>query len=274
MRGVTSQSAQPLVELRGLTVHCPAGTLLHELDLTIHPGERVALLGASGAGKSLACAAILGILAPGLRASGRIVLGGRDVDLAEGPDKRLGLGAVFQDSRTALNPLYSVGSQIVSAVRRAGSSRREASAAAAELLRRLAFEDPERVLASQPGELSGGQRQRACLALALAAQPLLLVADEPTTALDTISQAEVVSALAAATGPQSGTGLLLVTHDLPAASQLCHRALVLADGRVVEDTTMHELLIRPSHPASRALVGAALDEARLQQGHTPEGALP
>jgi peptide/nickel transport system ATP-binding protein len=242
--------------VQGLVVEIGGRRVLDGIDLDVGPEERVALLGASGSGKSLTAAAVLGRLPHGAAAGGSVRIGATDVlgVPAARRARSAGVAAVFQDSRTALNPLVRTGVQLVAPLRRHGGlSLEHARSAAAELLAAVGLDDPLRVLRGYPGELSGGQRQRVCIALALACRPQLLLVDEPTTALDVVSQHQVLQVLHERLAA-SAAGLLFITHDLAAAAQLCTRAVVLAEGRVVESAPIAELLAAPRHGYSRLLV--------------------
>ncbi|SCX54301.1 peptide/nickel transport system ATP-binding protein [Klenkia marina] len=245
-----------LVEVAGLTVSAGPRRLVGPLDLTIAEGEHVGVVGPSGSGKSLTVAALLGELPPGTTATGRVRVAGTD---PAGPQRaRLRgrvVGALLQDSATALDPLTRVGAQLAGPVRRLhGASRADAREQVHALLHRLGFADPAATARAWPATLSGGQRQRAALALALAGRPRLLVADEPTTALDTISQAAVLELLETAT---AGTALVLVSHDLAVVARCCTRLVVLAGGDVVEQGPTGAVLADPQHAVTRALVAAA-----------------
>jgi ABC-type dipeptide/oligopeptide/nickel transport system ATPase component len=243
--------------IENLRVQFGGRRVIHGIDLDIAPGERVALVGVSGSGKSLTAAAAVGLLPGGAAVSGRVSVGGLDalhLNAAQRPAATR-VGLVRQDSAVALNPLVRVGTQLA-LPQRCRLGRREARAAAVRLLTRAAFADPEAVLRRYPGELSGGQRQRICIALALAGCPGFLVADEPTTALDVVTQADVLRLLRDETGPGRST-LLFVTHDLAVAADLCERIVVLEEGRVVEDTSTAQVLDSPAHAATRAIVDAA-----------------
>ncbi|ALJ20667.1 ATP-binding cassette domain-containing protein [Microbacterium sp. No. 7] len=244
-----------VILLEDLRVSAAGVPLVHGVSVTIEAGESVALLGHSGSGKSLTAAAITGGLSRMLDATGRLTLCGRDADVASSHRPLGSVATVQQDSSSALNPLARVGSQLAVPLRRRALSRTQALARAAELLDACGIEDPPRVLRSYPAELSGGQRQRVCIALALACETQALVADEPTTALDVVSQAQVLETLAAARA-RAGLALLFITHDLAAASQICDRAIVLHDGRVIERGTFAELVGDPRHPYTRELVDA------------------
>ena len=251
MRGATG------VDVRGLDVALAGRPLLQGVGFQVPPGRRVALLGASGSGKSLTVLALLGLLGHHVDVQGSLRVAGRELPWRQAPGRRPGMAAVFQDSQAALNPVVCLDRQLLPAVAR----RRRLGAAAAgrvvaDLLREVGFEDPARILRAHPSQLSGGQRQRVCLALAMAAAPDLLVADEPTTALDMISQRHVVEALRRCTGAGRG-GLLFVTHDLAVAADLCDDIVVLDRGRVVESGPIQQVVGSPQAPFTAALVEAA-----------------
>ncbi|SSC25581.1 ABC transporter-like, partial [Klenkia terrae] len=227
-----------VARVSGLTVAAGDRRLAGPVDLAVADGERVGLVGASGSGKSLLVAALLDELPAGLTTTGSVQVAGR-------------AGAVFQDGATALDPLARVGAQLTGPLRRLrGLSRAAAREHAAGVLDRLGL--PPGTLRAWPATLSGGQRQRVALALALAGDPRLLVADEPTTALDTVGQAAVLDLLDAL-----APALVLVSHDLAVVARLCTRVLVLEDGVVVEEGRPADLLADPRHPLTRDLVAAA-----------------
>ena len=292
----------PALSVTNLALSSGGVQLVHPATFAIGAGERVALVGASGSGKSLTAAALAGTVPDGVMVTG---------DITFAPAVQAGPGArnaalIRQDPSTMLNPLVPVGKQLSMPLRRAAGrtsetgrseagrpeagspglrgrstlgrvgfgrlglgrlgldrlglegrrlSRRDAYAEAARLLERAGLDDAARILPRYTGELSGGQLQRVCIALALACGSPVLVADEPTTALDAVTRLKVLDTLR--TWGTEGRSLLFITHDLAAAASLCSRALVMAEGRIVEDTTMQELLRNPQHPYARRLVQAA-----------------
>jgi oligopeptide/dipeptide ABC transporter ATP-binding protein len=234
------------------TVHAVRGVSFH-----VRTGETFALVGESGSGKTMTCRAIVRLVhPPGRITHGRILLGGRD--LARLAERELAdvrgrdVVMVFQDPMTALNPVLSVERQITEALPagRAADSRR---ARAGELLRRVGIPDPERRLDAYPHQLSGGQRQRVMLAIALAREPKLLLADEPTTALDVTIQAQILRLLVNLQR-ELGMALVLVTHDLGVVYQSVDRVAVMYAGEVVELATTAELFARPRHPYTIGLI--------------------
>ena len=254
----------PLLELDGLVVEveragvAPAAAL-DGLSLTLAPGEMLGLVGESGAGKSLAGAALLGLLPTGARQTGgEIRFEGRRIDtLAPSALQRLRgrrLGAIFQDPSAALDPLRRVGAQLVETLQvHHRLDRRQAQARALVLLDEVGLPSPRTLLDRHPHQLSGGQRQRVVIALALAGEPALLVADEPTTALDVMLQAQV-TALLRRLCRRRGTAVLLITHDLGVVAETCDRVAVLHAGRLVEHGPVEAVLRAPAHPYTRALL--------------------
>jgi peptide/nickel transport system ATP-binding protein len=264
----------PALTVRDLVVEIGERRVLDGVDLDVAAGERVALIGASGSGKTLTAMAVLGRLPAAAAFRGSVRLGNTEVlgVPAARRGRSPGAAAVFQDSLSALNPLVRTGVQLCAPLRRhRGLGLEDARRAAVELLASVGFDRPRRILRSYPGELSGGQRQRVCIALAVACDQDLVLADEPTTALDTVSQSQVLRVLRAQTDVRSAA-LLLVTHDIAAAAGLCERAVVLDRGRVVESAPLAELLGSPRHDYTRLLVDAArttsLASARVT-GATP-----
>lgn len=229
-----------VLTIADLAVRAGPAVLLRGLRLSLAAGERVALVGPSGSGKSLTAAALVGSLPPGLTATGSVRVGGHEV-LDRPAARRIRgarVGLVAQQNAPALHPLIPVGRQLTAAFRAAGDA--DAPAAVRRLVADLGLTDPRRIAAATPGELSGGQRQRLAVAMALAAGAPVLVADEPTSALDPIARAQLVALLrdrCRGTGP----ALLFITHDLAAAAELCDRTVELARGRMVEPDRIAEV---------------------------------
>jgi peptide/nickel transport system ATP-binding protein len=255
----------PLLEVQDLVVEFPTrrGTLraLDGVSFAIAPGEILGVVGESGAGKSLTGAAIIGLLEPpGRIAGGEIRLRGQRIDTlspaAMRPIRGKRIGAIFQDPLTSLNPLYTVGRQLVETIRThlpldAGQARQRAI----ELLASTGIPAPEARFEQYPHQFSGGMRQRVVIALALAAEPELIVADEPTTALDVSIQAQVI-ALLKRLAREHGTAVMLVTHDMGVIAETCDRVAVLYAGRVAEIGPVAELIHRPRHPYTAGLMGS------------------
>ncbi|NRQ37585.1 ABC transporter ATP-binding protein [Nonomuraea sp. NN258] len=252
-----------LLEVRGLTVRAAGGgDLVTDLSFEVRHGDRLGLIGESGAGKSLTVLALIGLLPPGMTASGTVLLSGQQVVGA--PQRRLdrlrgrSVAVVFQEPLTSLDPLMRVGTQVAEPLRRhRGLRGRALRRAVLDALTEVSLTDVERVARAYPHEISGGQRQRAAIALALACDPALLIADEPTASLDTTVQAELL-ALVDGLVAARGMGLLLVGHDLAVVSGVTRRLLVLHDGRAVEHGPVEDVLRSPGHPYTRDLVAAAL----------------
>ncbi|WP_128255348.1 dipeptide/oligopeptide/nickel ABC transporter ATP-binding protein [Falsirhodobacter deserti] len=243
--------------LDSLSIEIANRRIVSDVSLRIGAGVRVCLLGPSGSGKSMIARAALGLLPPTARVSGRIVMNGSDVAgvHALSRPKQSRMAMVMQDTQAALNPLATIGYQLERPLRAQGLSRAAARARAAALLEAMHLPEADLLLRRCPPELSGGQRQRVCIAMALATGAPLMIADEPTTALDTVTQAQVLDVLHHASG--QGPALLFITHDLRAAARLCDRAVVLQDGHVVETGTMSQILSAPQHACTRAIVHAA-----------------
>jgi len=268
----------PLLDVRDLEVSFPARggrgapdvwhPVVRGVSLAVGRGETVGLVGESGSGKSLTALAVLGLLPPPGRATaGSVLLDG--CSKGEGPADLLKLderglrrvrggriAMVFQEPATALNPVYTIGFQIAEAVRAHGRvSRREAREEAARLLDRVALAGARRRLDAYPHQLSGGQRQRVMIAMALAGRPDLLLADEPTTALDVTLQAQILELLDDLRR-DLGLSMLLITHDMGVVAGSCERVVVMRAGRVVETAGVKELFRAPAHPYTRELLAA------------------
>ncbi|MEV4421964.1 ABC transporter ATP-binding protein [Patulibacter sp. NPDC049589] len=268
-------AGEPLLEVRGLRIAVPGADgpvdAVHGVDLRIGRGESLGLVGESGSGKTLTCRAVLGVL-PGrcTVAGGTIDLGGTDLATLSAKGWRdvhaLRIGAVFQDPASYLNPSQSVGRQLAEVLRiKTGLGRRAAKARAIELLTAVGLKRPEVVYDQIPAHLSGGMQQRAMLAIAISCDPQLLIADEPTTALDVKTQAEIV-ALLRGLRESIGLSLLFVSHDLAVVTELCDRIAVFQGGRIVEEAATADLLAgRATHPYTRSLLRAAGLETTVRE---------
>ncbi|MFL5220822.1 MAG: ABC transporter ATP-binding protein [Microvirga sp.] len=256
--------AIPLLSLRGLDVRFRTGDgVLHAVkgvDLDVAPGETVAIVGESGSGKSQTAHAVMGLLSANGWAEGSVRYRGAElIGLAPAALNRIRgakIAMIFQEPMTSLDPLYRVGDQIaLPLIAHRGLSRRQARARAVELLDLVRIADPERRLASYPHELSGGQRQRVMIAMAIANDPDLLIADEPTTALDVTVQARIL-ALLADLKSRLGMAMVFITHDLGIVRRLASRTYVMRDGEVVESGETPEIFARPRHADTRRLIEA------------------
>ena len=233
--------------------------VIHEVSLALDRREVVGLVGESGSGKSMTARAILRLLPPGARTRGDVLLDGDEMPmegsaLSEVRAHRIAM--IFQDPRASIDPLYTNEDHITEGLRvHEGMSRRAARARALELLGSVGITDGERVLDSHPGELSGGMLQRIMIAGALAGDPDLLIADEPTTALDVTIQSEIL-AIFERLRNERGLAILFITHDLEVASAVCDRVLVMYAGRIMEEQQTGELFRAPRHPYSAALLAA------------------
>lgn len=243
----------PVLDAKNVIISAGSRALVSEFSFRLFEGERVCIIGSSGSGKSLTAKAIIGTLPAGLTLQGSIRINGTNVGGIH-PSRRPRhalVSAIFQDSSTALNPLMPVGRQLVLALKTGDK------AMLTSLLDALQLGDIPRLLSRYPAELSGGQRQRVCIAQALMGNNRLLIADEPTTALDVISQQQVLQVLGRRTMLKTPPALLFITHDIAVATQLCERGIVMEKGRMVECGTMAQLLNAPEHPYTRKLVQAA-----------------
>jgi peptide/nickel transport system ATP-binding protein len=252
------------LNVEGLSVFAGEKTLVDSLNFRINAGERVGLIGESGSGKSITSLAVMGLLPDTVRAEGSVNVGDDPrniVDLDERSAAKLRgstTAMVFQEPMTALNPLMRVGAQIAEVMTIHGTQPTKAAAAAraVELLADVGLPSPAETAKAYPHQLSGGQRQRVVLAIALANDPALLVADEPTTALDVTVQKQVLD-LVLRKVTQRGTGLLFITHDLAVVGETCERVLVMNKGVVVEEGPIDQVFTRPQHPYTRGLLAAS-----------------
>lgn len=264
-------SAEPLLEVDGLEVgHTDTGgtwmPVLDGVSFAVGEGERVGLVGASGSGKSLTALSILGLVPAGFAIRGGSVrVGGEDRTAIAGFRGGV-VGLVMQEAGTALNPTYSIGFQLVETIRaHRPVSRREAAVRARKLLEEVALGPAGEIVDAYPHQLSGGQAQRAMIALALAGEPRLVLADEPTTALDVVTQARIVELLTRICN-ERGLGLLLISHDLALLAGAVDRILVLHGGRIVERGSVAEVLADPAHPETERLAAAARRLRSMEAG--------
>lgn len=247
--------------IENLSAHVGPSPILRDVSLSVEAGEVRGLVGESGAGKSMIGKAVLGTLPLAVQvSSGRILLDGEDLLAMRPRDRRRVIGAkaalIPQDPLTALNPSRRVGPQITNRlVDILGWTRQDAQMRALELLHEVSIPEPERVMRAYPHELSGGMRQRILIASAFAAEPRLIIADEPTTALDVTVQKQILK-LIKQMQKRHGTALLFVTHDLGVVSKVCQSLSVLFGGMVLEDTRVEPFFAHPAHPYSAALLAA------------------
>ncbi|MBM3090445.1 dipeptide ABC transporter ATP-binding protein [Ensifer sp. T173] len=275
-----TETTLPVLDIRNLCVEYPLanGSTLKAVkntDLMIRPGEIHALVGESGAGKTTVGNALMGLLqAPGRIASGSIVIAGKQIDLRTGRTEGIvpgrDVGAIFQDPMTSLNPLFTVESQLCEGMlTHLKLSSKEAKARALELMKAVGIPEPERRLNSYPHQLSGGQRQRVVIATALACNPQLIVADEPTTALDVSVQAQILK-LIRDLADERGVGILLVTHNMGVVAEIADRVTIMQNGAVVESGPTREVLTAPKAPYARTLIAAVPPiETRLERLPVP-----
>jgi len=241
--------------------------VLRDVSFEVHAGEAVGIVGESGCGKSMTAKAVLGLLpATGRISAGDVVYDGRNLRWLSDKDLNLirgaGIALISQDPANSLDPTFTIASQLREVIRRhRPQSRRHANAEALRLLQLVRLPDAAAILRRRPSELSGGMAQRVCIAMALAAEPRLLIADEPTTALDVTVQAEIL-ALLRDLQRRLGMAVLLITHDWGVLADVCERAVVMYAGEVVEYAPVDELYARPHHPYTAALLAANPQLAR------------
>ncbi|MFE6682134.1 dipeptide ABC transporter ATP-binding protein [Streptomyces sp. NPDC057729] len=263
-QGSAAPQAGPILELDDLGVVFTTETgevpAVRGVSLHVRPGETLALVGESGSGKSTIALAAMGLLDGNARATGSAtvaghqVVGTREADLAALRGRTVSM--VFQEPATALDPLTRIGGQIAEVIRNHRKvSAKEAAAEAVELLRKVGIPEPERRATAYPFQLSGGQRQRVVIAMAIANEPALLIADEPTTALDVTVQAEILDLLRRL-AVETGTGVLLVTHNMGVVADFADRVAVMYHGEIVETGPVEDVLLRPSHEYTERLLAA------------------
>lgn len=256
-------SADTVLDVAGLSVvasdHEGSTEIVDGLSFSLRKGERLGLVGESGSGKSLTALGLIGLLPPGLHRAGRISLLGRDLvplteaQLAKTRGKQIAM--IFQDPMTGLNPVRTIGSLLTEALRRhKDCGRSQARELVIDSLKAVGIPSPRERFSAYPHQLSGGLRQRVMTALALINSPSVIIADEPTTALDTTVQAQIMALLREKT---HDAALLLITHDLGVAAELCDRIAVMYCGRIVEEAAAEQILAAPRHPYTAALLAAA-----------------
>ncbi len=255
---------EPLLSIQDLAVSLPVGSgrvqVIKHLDLQVQPGEIVGIAGESGSGKSLTALALLGLLPPGAEVEGSIRFAGRELvglpPRAWREVRGVGIAMVFQDSSSALHPMLTVGKQLTEHLRTGlHLNRRQARARAVELLDQMRIPQPQKAMRSYPHQFSGGMQQRIAIAIGLACRPQLLIADEPTTALDVTVQAGILELLDDLRR-ESDLAVLFITHDLGVLSSLTQRAYVFYAGRAMESGPTGRVLMSPRHPYTAALLGS------------------
>jgi peptide/nickel transport system ATP-binding protein len=250
-----------LLEVTDLEIRFRDQVVVDHVSLTVGPGERVAVIGESGSGKTLTALSVLGLVPPDARLTGSIRFDGEQLIGVD--EQRLttlrgdSVAMVFQNPQTTLDPLMRIGRQVAAPLRlHQGLSKSAALVRATELLDRVGLPDPERLVRSYPHQLSGGQRQRVGIAMAIACQPRLLIADEPTSALDVTVQAEVVELIRNLV-VEASMALVFITHDLALVPHVAERVIVMRHGRVVETGPTDRIVRSPEHEYTRALLAAA-----------------
>jgi len=270
-------SGGPVLEIRGLEVEFVSeGRAVRAVDgvnLDIRPGEMVGLVGETGCGKSVTSLSVLGLVAspPGRIVSGEILFEGVDLlRLTQGRMRQIrgaGISMIFQEPMTSLDPSFTVGSQMAEVLgTHRGLRGRAADQESLRWLRNVRMQHPERVLRQYPFELSGGMRQRVMIATALSCGPRLLIADEPTTALDVTVQAQILTLLGDLQR-ETGTAVLLITHDLGLVAEYCDRVYVMYAGRIAEAALVEDLFDAPLHPYTQGLLHAIPGATRLEDGN-------
>ena len=261
-----TNASQPTLAVNALTTvfSTRAGdfTAVNDVSFEVHPGECLGIVGESGSGKSVASLSVMGLIDyPGKITAGEVLFEGRDLRKLGATELRKLRGSrmsiIFQDPQTALNPLFPIGKQLTDIVRAHRScTRREAADLAVEKLKLVGMSAPEQRLKAYPWELSGGLRQRVAIAMALLHEPALVIADEPTTALDVSIQAQIIELLHSLK-EQMRFSLIFISHDLGVVANIADRVMVMYAGRVVEQGPVRETFRRPNHPYTAALLGSA-----------------
>jgi glutathione transport system ATP-binding protein len=263
----TTPSADTVLDVRDLSVCFGDKQAVDDVSFSVRRGETLAIVGESGSGKSVTALSIMRLLEQGTR--GRITGGeiwldsaGGRVELVEMPERDLrgirgnDVSMIFQEPLTCLNPVYTVGDQIAEAMRRhMGLGRKAAAARALEMMELVRIPEARRRLHEYPHQMSGGMRQRVMIAMALACEPRVLIADEPTTALDVTIQAQIL-ALIDELRSRTGTSVVFITHDMGVVAEIADRVLVMRRSKAVEEGTVEDIFDRPQHPYTRALLSA------------------
>ena len=261
----SSSPSVPLLQVEGVTVRFDRDDpfdVVRDISFTLHAGRTLCLVGESGCGKSMTALSLLRLIPePGRLAAGRILFQGQDLAaLSESGMEHVrgrDIGMIFQEPMTSLNPVIRAGDQVAEPlIRHLGLSRRQALREAVELFRQVGIPAPEMRIRDYPHQLSGGMRQRVMIAMALACKPRLLLADEPTTALDVTIQGQILSLLGDLTR-ERGMGLLLITHDLGVVAEMADEVGVMYAGRIVERAQVRDLFAQPLHPYTRGLIRSA-----------------
>ncbi|WP_025038523.1 ABC transporter ATP-binding protein [Bradyrhizobium sp. DOA9] len=269
-----------LLDLRDVETHFFAeGSITRALggvSFEVRKGETLGVVGESGCGKSVTALSILRLLPKNnaRTVGGQILFGGRDLLRLSDREMRKvrggRIGMIFQDPMTSLSPVHTIGRQIAEAVQiHTSASRSDSIQRAIEMLRLVRIADPERRIMNYPHEMSGGMRQRVMIAMALACSPELLIADEPTTALDVTIQAQILR-LIVDLKERTGTSVVFITHDLGVVAETCQRVIVMYAGKIVEQASVTELFARPAHPYTQGLMRSVLDRRQGRRARLPE----
>ncbi len=267
----------PVLSIEGLTVGFPVeGKLCPAVKnafLVVNPGEMTALVGESGCGKTVTALTAMGLQSENAKiTSGKVLFQGRDL-LRLSPEewnhcRGKDISMIFQEPMTALNPLMQIGKQVAEGARVHGASKKEAKEKALAVMAQVGLPDVERLYREYPHRLSGGMRQRVMIAMALINRPALLIADEPTTALDVTIQAQIMELLRRM-NKELGTAVLLISHDLGVVRSMCSRVSIMYAGQIVESGPVEEVLLKPSHPYTRGLLASTPSPAKRGQKLSP-----
>ena len=280
-------ATDPILQIRGLRTHffteSGVAKAVDGIDLDIRPGEVVGLVGESGSGKSVTALSILRLIPdpPGRIVGGEILFRGRDLLTLSWPDIRKIRGSqismIFQEPMTSLNPVFRIGDQVMEIIlEHEPGSKDQARARALDLLAKVGIPDPATRMSQYPHELSGGMRQRVMIAIALALNPALLIADEPTTALDVTIQAQILDLMLELKERHEAGAILLITHNLAVVAETCDRVAVMYGGKIQEIAPVRELFHNPLHPYTRGLIGSLprVDGERAARLTTIPGSVP